>query len=333
MSSQDTPDSGLGAPAFDLRQQAFQDVINTIQRTGVGSRYLNRFQRRQANAGYTNDPSAGLDFTDPNFDQTRAIQALHRINRARVNSGQNAMRPGVRTNLINTQREQAAQAQRQQNYEQDYLPASNSAMDAIQGLLDKPNLSAGQVADIHARISNTIRGGLEQKQRAAAAALGVRGLDPGSAAGAAILARQSEAADADLANSLSQFDLNLSDLERQSTSSEATLLQSLATNRASEFAAIKDPSRLMELNDQFGSLLEALRVQKDTQMYQADLLRAALSRDWLGTGLNFLANAGQVAATGGAFSKGGIFAPTPPVSIGPGGGGGGGLSSGLAFGF
>jgi hypothetical protein len=266
-----------------------QSAINLANQLGHYGNAATRLGRRLGRHGYEVDPTAGTDFSGSGFDTTQAqgLRGLLSSGSQRRRNG--PIRPGQFNTLLDELKQGNVQTENKQNYEQNIAPQMDAAGNAIQGLLDKPTISATQYGQTQAQISGLIKGDLEKQLRLGGAALGIRGMDPGSASGAAVLASMRENSNANLAKALTDYGINVSDLEEKDTMQESGLLADLATRRMAAQAAINDPSKLFEISQNLTGLLESLRAQRESEAYQRAQQRG-VGRDWLGTGLDFVSS-------------------------------------------
>lgn len=298
--------SAQEAPVTDPTQSPnigrWQSAYNLASRLGYAHR-ANQIQQKFKRKGWSFDPAQGTDFNAQNFDVNAAQGFRGMLSRGKPNG---PIRPGAFTTKINTALQQNTAKAGQDYFAKNYEPAVNAAQGVVQSFAEKPAWSATDVANRQAQIASSIKGALESRMRTQTSALGMRGLSPSSPAGAAVLARMQQSADADLADSFSAFGLNVDAMNQSHQLAAAQALQGIATSRQAAFAAINDPSKLQEINDQLGGLFEALRVQHDAEEAAKASARDAGQRDWLGMGLNLAGQAVQTAAGAGAFGGAGL---------------------------
>jgi len=209
------------------------------------------------------------------------------------------IQPGVWTNKGNQLLGENATAQNQANWKNEYEPNLDKALGMANDLADTRTISATQEANARANISSTIRGSLENNLRTTAATFGMRNLSPSSPAGAAVAARMSLEADAELARTLDAHGLQVSDINRKDQQASMELLTQLTAKKMAMENAINDPSLIIQLNNDVGALLQAIRTQRESEQFQRDLMREQSKPDYLSMGLNLAGQTAGAVATGG----------------------------------
>ena len=247
----------------------------------------------------------GLDITDPS-NAAAARGTLGIFRRAReVRAGPEAgagLRPGKFSKGVD-EAIAAAQLKKDTEYwEGTAEPQYGESERRIRDLLEKPTFSAEWLSAARSGIARTIKGSEEDRLRMASAALGLRGLDPSSPAGAALAARAALDADSELADSLRELGVNTRLIEQSSTEREAGLLSDLVTRRLGMRTAFlaKDRDRMFDLSNDIASIMEAVRAQKELEDFQRDMLREeadyARRAAYLGMGTAGIKAAAAIAA-------------------------------------
>jgi hypothetical protein len=150
----------------------------------------------------------------------------------------------------------------------------------------------------------TIKGNEESRLKQIAAGLGMSGADPSTPGGAMLAYSAAIDANADVANSLTQYGITSDELNREHKATTSALLTDLATKRLGVKSAFLagDRTAMMQLSDSIGQILEAVRTQKEYETYAADQARDAADQSrhdmYMQAGLN-LGSAGIKALLGG----------------------------------
>lgn len=249
--------------------------------TGNLSRLQNRVRGFLDDPNYDLQSAAGykpVDFSGNDWTLSQANATRPYYNDAR---GGNASRPGVFNSTNDLLYREMTGRKTQADYEQNTKPQLDKIQGQMNEMLDTPALSANYISEARSSIAQTIKGAEENRLRRVSAALGLRGLDPRSPAGSIMAARAALEADSELANSLRDFGMKAEEIEQSSKGAELAMASQLATTRmAANMSSVQgNANALMALNGNITSILEAIRVQKDQDALQRDLLRDQRKQD------------------------------------------------------
>lgn len=270
----------------------------------------NRINRLSTHYGEGSDQFGGVDFGDPNFDQSQASGVLGILDQA---AGRH-IRPGQYGKQLDTLRAQA-QAKGATEYESSQIePLYQQASQSASEMAANPTYGAGYIANARSQLAAQLRGAKEQELRTVNSILGIRGMDPSSPAGASILEKASMDADAELAQALQGLDQGITGANRQGQMQATITLQQLASARsaAHRAAVTGDYERLYQINDSLQALMEAIRTTQEERQYANAQMRDASGRDWLGMGVAFAGNGISGMAQSGLFNR-----PQPSAYNGP----------------
>lgn len=165
------------------------------------------------------------------------------------------------------------QQQSQQFYDTKIAPIFESLSGQINDLLSQDTLSASELADMRGNIATTVKTAEESRLRRVAQVLGTRGLDPGSPAGAALANRVANESDQLIVEQLRNLGLDAEKINQADRLMEIQLAEqtALAQINARAAALSGDQDRLFAINEQIGSLMEAIRQQREAVELQKRL--------------------------------------------------------------
>lgn len=268
--------------------EAFQEagsLAGALNRSGTSRGSNRRFGRLEKEIGQRGLSTEGIDvadFSEGVFDptQTRQAQAaLAAFNRRKWHATGNFDRAANRWGRKTDQDIATLLKERQTEEAKDYWgeevdPDMAKAQEKISGLLETSAISATQEMELRSKIASQNRMASENRLRRASAALGLRGLDPSSPAGAALALRDAEDADAELVNTLRDLGLEVSEINRTDLQKNSGLLSTLATRRlaARDAALSGDYNALVQMQVDMGSLIDALGTRDEAAKLQEKAL-------------------------------------------------------------
>jgi hypothetical protein len=193
-------------------------------------------------------------------------------------------RPSVYGAKVNTQLADNEVAEGQRLLDETYNPMFDKVQAGMDQLLNKPLFDETLLHQARSNIAQTIKGAEDDRLRRASAALGLRGLNPSSPAGAAIAARTALEADTNLANSLRDFAMQTNMAEQNSQMAELGLASNLVTTRMAATSALRGGNldRLLSVSSDLDALLEGLRQQREAQALANAQARDAGGNQWAG---------------------------------------------------
>lgn len=303
--SEDTPDPT--ADPYAAKGNALTSAYNLATRlgkVGLAKQIQKRIGKFSANHGLDSSGFQGEDFGASNFSMTDANAALPYLNQARRAQGGTNMRPGAFGSKVNLLQQENVDRTNRAAWEGPGGGKDEFASLREQGaqMVRDPTFSADYLAYARSKIANTIRTNLDGQLRSTNANFGGQ---VGGPAQTALAAHLSQHATGEIASRLSDFGLNVADMEKGDKARDIAFQADLIGRETALNAGVRDPAFLFQLNDSLHGLMEALRVQKEAQEYERDLQREASSRDWFTMAVNGAAQVGSAAAGAGAFGGGG----------------------------
>lgn len=293
-----------------------QESLSLAGELGRGPKILNRERKeldkitgRLDKRGISTE---GVEFTDfaEDFDVNRAGGLFQDIRR----------KPGARRSAflkdVNRTAQQKKTDESQQFYDEEVDPELQGLQDTLSEVMGSAAITGQEIQALKSRATSQIRAAEGQRLRRVGASLGMRGLDPSSPAGALLAAQAADQADSAITDTLSQFDLQVKEMNRSALERQIGLANNLVQSRiAAKNAALNgDFQALLSINNEISGLMEAVRQQHELTQLQEDLRRTAegnardVMRDSFLYNLGGKAISGGVnAATGGAGGFAGGF--------------------------
>lgn len=200
-----------------------------------------------------------FDPLDPNFksDPDQYRKAL--------SGGGDYFRESVYTKQWDKYRAQLAK-DKMDKFKKDTIdPLTGSVTTKLQELLDNPAIGPEELVAQRGEIVSMARAQEAERLKRIGASLGLRGLDPGSIAGAALVNQVAEETDRRISEGLRQFNFDVNALERQSEVSELGLATGLSTQLAQLETALTQGNleQVFGISNDIAGIMEAINQQSE----------------------------------------------------------------------
>ena len=205
----------------------------------------------------------GMDFTRGDFDLSRAYGLAGSV----VSSAKNKAKVLKMIDLMKSEN----LARENQAYEKNTLnPTFDRMKENADELMNTPTYGADFISQQRSSLMEKIKTGESSRLRRVSAALGLRGIDPSSPAGAALATRTALDADAALADSLREFSMDTEMGNRDGLMQSTALASDVLQKRMSAHFAIQsgDQNKIMGIGDDIASIMEALQQQHAAKMME-----------------------------------------------------------------
>lgn len=248
------------------------NLASELGRAGLLERLTRQSQRQSDRLGESASGLSGIDFGSSDFNVAEA-QGLRGIVSRNTGARGGEQRPMMRAGTFNKRIDQLLAGniadENRKLTEEKAVPVWDRALDTVNEMAGKPAFGADYISRARAGIASKIKEAESARLRRVSAALGLRGLDPSSPAGAQVAANTALEADRQLAESLTGFDMDVEQFNRSDRERMALLASDLATKRVQADLALKsgDQDRIFGLSDDISSIIEAIRQQQEMREY------------------------------------------------------------------
>ncbi len=258
-----------------FRGQSDQDLIDAItigEKTGIASGKVERLKKALARRGITweganpEDIKTSFDINNPSDADFYRVQGLLH-NKANRSSVQLEKWDAYKADLLDKKMHEY--------FDTTVQPTFDKVQASLQDMLDRKTFSDEEVGQVKSELTSQVREQETNRLRRISATLGLRGIDPGSVAGAALVNQQAEETDAALTEALRRFGLDIIGQERSSQAQELGFATNLsgAMFGAKQSLEEKNWERLHGINSEIGSILEAANTLDQTGKTAMDAAR------------------------------------------------------------
>lgn len=258
-----------------FRGKSTQDILDAIaigDAGGIGDTdYLKKILARRGltyEGANPEDIDASFDMNDPSDSDYYNVSGI-------LNKSAKGGRPSIALEKWNAYKADILQKKMEDYYNTNVQPSFDKTRATLDELLSNPSFSAEELAATRSEMTSQVRAQESNRLRRTAAVLGLRGMDPGSVAGAALIQAQAEETDRALTEALRRYGLDVVGMERDAQARELGLNTDLTNSMFSSKSALEEGNydRLAGINSNIGSILEAANTLDSTTKAAKDAAR------------------------------------------------------------
>lgn len=256
--------------AVDLND--LYDAYRINQESKIGNeKRLNRRLKRHGLLDDEGNVLAPEGYDPTSFDPTSgdAFSAPERARTAKYLRGPYS-RPSIMRKRFQEMQADIAKKKMDQFKETTIDPLTGSVSAKLQEMLANPAFDPEELANMRSDLVAQARSAEANRLKRVGATLGLRGLDPGTVAGASLVNRVAEDTDRMITDTLRQFGFDVANIERESEVAELGLSTQLATQMAQLETALTQGNyeQVFQISNDIGAIHEALEARKDAERIQ-----------------------------------------------------------------